>query len=657
MLFRSDPVSLSRYPEVQEELLQRALLHKIERALSPETSLPIRRNVMACVEKMAKAELNENTQEQLSQKIPFFKDLLSKEPDEAVRFYVLMFLMNLGRIDIVLRHSENNQETIANRTVPWFRLFADQSRLSVFKQYGSGGGRAFIKSEANRELLNYFLNLKEVYQEFPKTMLGVFMITRGMLGYSKFIPSVWKHEFFIMPILYGLDGKDEEIQRISAYGSMGIDPHASLKPPMNKHLEDPTNSARAKGAMATTLLFFAHKEIGNGIEVAKNQEITKKLLNRYKDKRMGYAYYRFFESYEEHVDNRQLDMTTLWGRDQRYLAHLESVLNHRIRMWTDLSMEEIKRNIKNYGTRTMKAELEYFRLRYENAVPLAERVYEIYENGTLDLEKLYLIRKYCGMRAVAYGIKNLEDAQSLDPDNPRYVFEKAFALYVIGEYRKAKTEMERAIALEPERLIYRFALSRLLFQSGEIDEAENVLKNLESQKASGYSSVGLIGKISLARKEWRAAEKQFTQQHVISPHLPEPLIFRAYSRLSMDRLEEAQQDLQRANVLIQSEQEWVQMMYRRSERGADYFFNIPIYRAQGLLFFGKARLAAKLGNPTECVENLKQGWTIFEMAFQNYSHSPFTRENLKGHPEFQRILEDPFVRILPNRIAGFTPLE
>ena len=373
--------------------------------------------------------------------------------------------------------------------------------------------------------------------------------------------------------------------------------------------------------------------------VSKNPQET--LLGRY----------RFFEDYYyEYIDTRPFQATTIWERDEYYWRHLDALVNNIC-----LHSYNVDFKLKTRVLPWMRdLQKDIAAQKYANLLAGVRQGMALFPLGQHPSakERLILWRLFCAMETF-WVERQLRQICRLDPGKTRYLFEAYFLLETLGEWEKAHSYLQRAIEIEPQRLLLQLAKARLFFKWGKLAQAQAQVETMLKQNVRSEILCFLAGRIYLARQQWQQAEQSFTSQHIIVPHLPQPLIFRSYSRLWQNRIASANQDLSNAHKRIVAERQWIESYYEEGTPDRQ-FAELGLYRTEGFYYFGMARLAAYAKDYRTALANLSKSYRLFMNSAAGYYQSPFTRRQLRCYPEFASLMHHPFVRNLPDELVGFT---
>lgn len=133
----------------------------------------------------------------------------------------------------------------------------------------------------------------------------------------------------------------------------------------------------------------------------------------------------------------------------------------------------------------------------------------------------------------------LNQALALEPDNPIIHALFAFCMQNQKKSEEALEIINKAIGLEPEESIYYSVKAFILENMKRYDEAEEVINeaiSLENNDAENYI---LLGKIKKGKKEWKDALEVIEKGLELEPDNEEGLYQRAFCLLEQDRLNEA----------------------------------------------------------------------------------------------------------------------
>jgi putative PEP-CTERM system TPR-repeat lipoprotein len=103
----------------------------------------------------------------------------------------------------------------------------------------------------------------------------------------------------------------------------------------------------------------------------------------------------------------------------------------------------------------------------------------------------------------------LESAIKLLPDNLTLHYNLALTHEQLKHDAQAMAEIDKALKLDPNHTSSKFVRARLMASTGELDAAQNLLKELEASNPESANIPELKGKISIAQKKPEEAINQF----------------------------------------------------------------------------------------------------------------------------------------------------
>lgn len=389
----------------------------------------------------------------------------------------------------------------------------------------------------------------------------------------------------------------------------------------------------------------------------------------------AYGYYsQLVHYYPYYVDKRGLQLTSVWGRDHEYLLRLEGILYNLA--------NTIKNGSRRMQRENMPAAIEsailrsreidrFLAVRYRATISIRQFLPEqcrsiLATEGNLSPEQQRTLQRLYLANHVLEFLCNMANALELDQDNARYHFIISFLLEFLGETDAAARAIDVALGLKPDRHLYQMVRARLCLKSylkhGRTDDLERarlLVEEIRKERCS-LRLLHLQGQIYMAMGEYRQAERIFTREYLIVPHLSEPLVSRAQSRMCQGLDAGAQEDLEQAWKLLEQDR-------RRAKRllglGQHYRYmpEADIQRVEGHYWFARGRLSLRGKNTTrsrrEAVEYCRKGYDLFAGNSAHCGQNPFTLENLGRYPEFKAILQDPVVAKFPVSVHGLVEIK
>ena len=515
-------------------------------ALAHEKKTWVRSVIAASVEKLVRVVATEKMEKAIEELLPLLKKRCEpqQEPESAVRFRIVQALVGMNQMEFLMERISSSEDTLANRVVPLYRMFSGHSYAATRISKGPG---------TSLKIVNFFLR-QDVFEKLPPVVRCFFFILSGKVGERQLnaMPGSIGHRLFITPIENGLFSPREETQRMAAYGAVGLcEGHESLRKKLRQKYESNGSlpplirqnivSALTHGALQS--LLKGKPEFFKSLDASWEKEFPEAV---------AYAYYRFMEkAYHDRLDERQFQGASQWGRDQTYLLQREATLNNMAReLFEKNKFKELVGHAHKYVSWMDPALLK----ESPNFIRLAQEAYDIVKTGspeTLSPAQEKTLRRYFLGHACWRLLQLIEKARALDGRSAPYHFEAALIWEFIGEWEKASEAVEKAMKLDPSRMIYRFVQARLLLSQGGgegVRKACDILEALSSQGNSSYALAGLLGKTYMAMGKWEKAKEAFFHQHLLFPYQGEPLVYLANAFLSLNDISSAQHRLNQAEA-------------------------------------------------------------------------------------------------------------
>ena len=643
-ILRQKPLGLQR------RAFNSQYLRQLQTCLVNDPSVQVRRVAAATIGRLNQSNLHPDLQRRLTGLTAVTSKALVIEKDKTVRLQILMALIKQGELSLVVRHSLNPQEEFDNRIAPWIRMFGDQTILS----------RALTKNNytALRFCMDDQIRKRLLSGSDPRfSMLYLMLI--GVLGKDPGMPLFLKKRLVIAPIKQALRSPDKTIRAMAARAAIVVDDRLGILRRILRRQYSKEKDSRVKHNIISTIFYYLESDRETSYSFDLPTPVTqchpwmRKLVNENPQATLQ-GCYRFLEDYYfEYVDTRPFQATTLWERDQHYWRHLDTLVNNIcLRSYNIVS--KLQMRVLPWIRDLQK---EIVAQKYANLLVMVRQGAELFPLGQQlsARNRIILWRLFCAMETFRIE-RYLRQSCRLAPDQARYLFETYFLLETLGEWEMAYSYLQQAIECQPQRLMFQLAKARLFFKWGKLPQAREQIEIVLAKNLRSEMLCFLAGRIYLAMQQWQQAEQSFTSQHIIVPHLPEPLVFRSYSRIWQNRIAAANQDLANAYKRIKAERQWMDSYYEQDAPDRQ-LAELYLYRTEGFYYFGLARLAARASNHRTAIDNLRKSHQAFLNSAAGYYESPLTQSNLRRYPEFAGLLHHPFVRELPGELVGFSEIK
>lgn len=133
----------------------------------------------------------------------------------------------------------------------------------------------------------------------------------------------------------------------------------------------------------------------------------------------------------------------------------------------------------------------------------------------------------------------LDQALSLDPDNPNILYEDAVWLYQNREFKEAQDRFAQAAELDPTRLATYVGLIQSQLQLGKTDEANELVRRLASADPDNLSLTLQDAVVQFMRGNFRDAKTAADRVLAANARVPRALLIAGYSAYQLQQFDQA----------------------------------------------------------------------------------------------------------------------
>ncbi|NUM36406.1 MAG: hypothetical protein HUU50_17840, partial [Candidatus Brocadiae bacterium] len=561
-------------------------------------------------------------------------DAIKSEPEELVRFSILVGLVELKEKEAILSQFFNSKESLKNRLFPTIKFI--QNFLASRPEYNMSIENPFLafdpfeKQETNPYLQCFYLML------LGKIIFPYFNILDGMpLNQERFIQN---------PLKKGFASESFFVRRTAAYiASDKIDNDCSIRSILKEQYYKETNS-RVKKAIISTLVSYMDQDSWNPIRQKSKKALFGWIQTLEKQDKVASAhgYYHLFpKRYRYDLDTRYIKSASQWDRDQYYIKHLQSIFNSFC---------------ADYGVDTKIKEENIFESLQKEQYPNVYTFFQFYQNKNMPKEEF---RKALILQRMVSAINSLARCTVLDMENSRYPFELSFFMELLGEQKNAMVGIDEAIRREPERKMYVLWKAILEYNAGNSDLALSMIHSLIHKNYRSELLWETKGKIHVARKEWQEAEGCFQELHAMYQEHPDPLLWIAQIKILQGEQNFSNiktQYIEKALNLLKEEEKWLEQRMIADTRGK-FLFRSHFKKLEGNYHFTLAVWAMAQKQKENAIQSLEKADHAFRWGFTNYCSLPVNKKNLSQFPGWQEIEKYPFTKNLPGEIQGLSTIE
>lgn len=570
----------------------------------------------------------------------YYLSLPANEQNEVVRYYANIALIRLIELKTLTKiHSIN--ETLFNQVATtFFLLFKNKKKQKIISQLLSSSLGQFLGNNFSLE------------QEYFKMVIFGSIATDVNIKNIKDFPPYFRT--FFEAILFKSMRHPHKMIRLEAArafhkSEIKLEKIDKKVLPIIKNEKDKETQKAFIGAFLYQLKKFA----------LSNEKKYRKLITYYEKKHpkaVAYGYYKFIEKFHrDTMEGRLFKGSSVVDVELHYLQHLRGIFYQVFQNCRSVKRVKREGKLKEYKllvkkTRKMAKELDLKKV-YKITSLIYKKIKKIDNYKILYFDRT--LAKVKMLEKMTFWVKMLSKCVKLDPTNPRYNFELSYHFFMLEEYEKARIFVGKAIALSP-KTIYIFTKALYLYKKGMLKEAERIVEKLiEDQKIIKYEFFGLQGKIYLAMKKWKKAEKAFTRQYMAGFFKPQPLIYRSLARFMLGEVEKARGDFRQIALLLKQDE----VFYRNSKISDHISIFIPQKEAFGLFcflrFFDELNIRKRMH---KAKQHIWKGIQYFKKLDTNHYFDdcwirkmPFTKKTFQHYG----LTENPFYTLLPENISCF----